>query len=405
MSQPLAVTPESVQIITRALDYWLAVVQALDGFPNQTFLAEQVNILRAVKLGMGAEATRGQALQLALATFPLVGNSGRWADWLPLFEAIYGRFCTIDREQYGRFLGRLGQLYRLDNRVDEALHVHQTAVAVIAPLPPGSPIACEIAFQLAEDYRRLAQFELAQQHALAAWHSANAARQNGAWHAISWRAAAANSLGLIHEALLQLEAAADWFSKAIQLWQNLNRPVELGRALSNLGNVLRQQEKAEEALLAFHQALNQLDKTTLWLEKMIVQYNTAVLHFSQAQYDQAERLLRDLHLEMGRQPDAHPSLYAHTCHSLGNTILKHGRLAEAEPFLRQSLPLWRTLGDDLNLGNSLATLAELLGAQHRLDEARALYREALALLANQRATPRGKNLYQEFLAAFAALNC
>ncbi len=400
MSLSLAAAPESVQITARALDYWRDVVHSLDGIPNQMFLAEQANILRAVKLGMGAEGTRGSALHLALAAFPLVVNSGFAADWLPLYEAVYGRFCAIDREQYGRFLGRLGQLYRLDNRVDEALRVHQTAVALIAPLPSDSLIACEIAFQLAEDYRRLAQLEPAKEHALAAWHCAHASEQSNAW-----RAAIANSLGLIHEALFQLEAAAEWFHTTIQLWQPTNRPVELGRAWSNLGNVLRQQQKPAEALLAFHQALSQLDKTSLWLEKLIVQYNTAVLHFSQKQYDQAEKLLRHLHLEMGSQPEAHPSLYAHVCHSLGNTLVKDGRLAEAEPYLRQSLPLWQALDDSLNRGNSLATLAELLTAQEKTEEACALYQEALALLANQRTTPRGDRLYQEFAAAFAALNC
>ncbi len=400
MSQPLPATPESVRFIARALDYWWDVVQALGDLPNQTFLAEQNNILRAVRLGLGAEETRQQALQLALTAFPLVANSGHWADWLPLYEAVYGRFCPIDREQYGRFLGRLGQMYRLNNRVNEALLVHQTAGAIIAALPPDGLIACEIAFQLAEDYRRLAQYDQAKQHALAAWHSANASQQSSAWCA-----AAANSLGLIHEALHQLEEAANWFNTAIQLWQTCNRPVELGRVLSNLGNVLRQQQKPANALVAFHRALNQLEKTALWLEKLIVQYNTAVLHFSQEQYSQAERLLQELHLEIGRQPDAHPSLYAHACHSLGNTILKQSRLADAEPYLRQSLPLWQALGDDLNRGNSLATLAELLNAQHQTEEACALYQEALALLANQRATRRGDSLYQEFSAAYAALNC
>ena len=80
-------------------------------------------------------------------------------------------------------------------------------------------------------------------------------------------------------------------------------------------------------------------------------------------------------------------------------------MAEAEPYLRQSLPLWQALDDSLNRGNSLATLAELLTAQEKTEEACALYQEALALLANQRTTPRGDRLYQEFAAAFAALNC
>ncbi|MFO7540330.1 MAG: tetratricopeptide repeat protein [Chloroflexota bacterium] len=392
-------SPESVPIVGYALDYWEGIVAEWNGFPNQTFMEEHNNILRAVKLGLGVENTRRQALHLALAAFPLVEKSSLWPVWLPLFEAVYHRFCDTDRALYGRFLGRLGQLYRLHNRLDEALTVHQEAAAIIAPLPTHSLPACEIAFQLAEDYRRKFQYDRAKQYALTAWEAATAARQSD-----TWRAAAANSLGLIYEALGQPDEAADWYTVSLGLWRPLQRPVESGRVFNNLGNVLRGQRKMDEALVAYHQALGHLAGTSIWLEKLVVQYNVAVIYFDQEQYEQAEKNFREAYAALSRQPDVHFILYASICYSLGAVIVKQERFAEAEPFFEESINVWRELGDDVSLANSLGGLADALAGQGKADNARQFYRQALALLANQRHIPRSEKLYQEFLAAYTSLN-
>jgi tetratricopeptide (TPR) repeat protein len=392
-------SPESVRIVGYALTYWADFVTQLNNSPNQEFLDEHNNILRAVKMGLGAAETRRPALQLALDAFFVVESGGLWPAWIPMFEAVYGRFCDVDRTLHARFLGRLGQLYRLHSRLDEALAIHQDAAALIAPLPADSLIACEIAFQLAEDHRRKFQYEQAKQYGQAAWEAAETAQQSDAW-----RAAVANSLGLIYEGSGKLEEAADWYTISLGLWRPLQRPVESGRALSNLGNVLQRQGKLDEALLTYHQALRQLEGASLWLEKLIVQYNIAVVYFYQEEYGAAEAILTDAHLTMGRQPEMHLVLYASICHSLGNVIVKQGRFAEAEAPLRQSAAAWQKLGDDLSLANCLGVLAEALTGQGQVDEACQLYRQAIGLAANRRDIPWGEKLYQEFSAAYAALS-
>jgi tetratricopeptide (TPR) repeat protein len=366
--------------------------------PRHEFLDEHNNILRAVKMGLGPAETRRPALQLALDAFLVVESGGLWPAWIPMFEAVYGRFCDIDRILHARFLGRLGQLYRLHSRLDEALAIHQEAAALIAPLPPDSLIACEIAFQLAEDYRRKFQYEQAKQYGRAAWDAAETAGQSDAW-----RAAVANSLGLIYEASGQLEKAAEWYTISLGLWRPLQRPVESGRALSNLGNVLQRQGKIDEALLTYHQALGQLEGASVWLEKLIVQYNIAVLYFYLENYGAAEAILIDAHVTMGRQPEMHLVLYASICHSLGSVTVKQGQFAEAEAPLRQSITAWQKLGDNLSLANSLGVLAEALTGQGQVDEACQSYRQAIDLAANQRDIPWGEELYQQFSAAHAAL--
>jgi tetratricopeptide (TPR) repeat protein len=389
---------EGVTIVGHALDYWAGVMADLDGF--QTFMEEHDNILRAVKMGLGAEATRRQALELALAAFLPVQNSGLWPVWIPLFEAIYGRFCDIDRTVHARFLSRLGQLYRLHNRVAEATAVHQEAAALMVPFPANSQLACEIFFQLAEDYRQQSQFNQAREYALAAWESAQAGHQSDAW-----RATSANSLGLIYQALDQLDEAVGWYTRAIDLWRPLQRPVELGRVLSNLGGALQGQGKLDEALLTYHQAQRQLENTPLWLEKLIVQYNIAVVYFYQESYALGEGILREAYLTIARQPDIHFILYAHICHSLGNVILQQKRYTEAESPLRESIAAWQKLGDMLNLANSLGALAKVLIGQDQFKGACDLYDHALAAVTSHRHIPRGDKLYQELCKARVALDC
>ena len=388
---------EGVAIVGHALDYWTGFVADLDGF--QTFMEEHDNILRAVKMGLGAETTRRQALELALAAFLPVQNSGLWPAWIPLYEAIYGRFCDIDRTLHARFLSRLGQLYRLHNRVAEATAVHQEAAALIEPLPNNSQITCEISFQLAEDYRQQSQFNQAKAHGLTAWESAQTAQQSNAW-----QATAANSLGLIHQSLEQLDEAVDWYTKAIDLWRPLPRPVELGRVLSNLGITLQGQGKLDEALLTYHQAQRQLENTPLWLEKLIVQYNIAVVYFYQEAYALGESILREAYATIARQPDIHFTLYAHICHSLGNMILRQKRYTEAESPFREAIAAWQKLGDNLNLAESLGALAKALIGQEQVKGACGLYDQALAAVASLRHIPRGDQLYQELQEARVALD-
>jgi tetratricopeptide (TPR) repeat protein len=389
---------ESLPIIRRALDYWLVFIQELKGSPDHSLLNEHDNILRAVKLGLGAEATRRQAMQLALAAFLPVESAGLWPAWTPLLEKIYGRFCDTDRTLYARFLGRLGQCYRLHSRLDEALVIHREAAALIAALPSDKLLICEIAFQLAESYRRKFQYEQARQQGLIAWEAAEAGQQSDAW-----RAAIASSLGLTCEALGQLDEAAHWYTTSVGLWRPLQRPVEFARAHSNLGNVLQRQGQMDDALLAYHQALRQLEGTSAWLEKLIVQYNIAVVYFYQQQYAAAEPVLREVYATLARQPDMHFVLYASICHSLGSVIAKQERFAETEPFFEESIAIWRKLGDDVSTANGLGGLAEALANQGQADAARHSYSQALALLANQRDIPWGEKLYPEFSAAYAAL--
>lgn len=67
---------ESLPIIRRALDYWLAFIQELKGSPDHRLVEEHDNILRAAKLGLGAEETRCQEMQLALPAFPPIESAG-----------------------------------------------------------------------------------------------------------------------------------------------------------------------------------------------------------------------------------------------------------------------------------------------------------------------------------------
>ena len=399
-------TDASAPIILAGLAYWRELLGRRKGLPEQTFRREHDNILRAASLGLGAAATRPAAIELALRAFPLAENGGQWGEWLPLFQAMgemleNGRSSPTDQETEAHCLLRLGQLQRLSHQYDTAIATHQAAAALVAHLPAANPLASGIQYQLGEDYRLRGDLAAARPYARTAWRLAKTLpsphHQQGA---------AANSLGLIAWASGELEEAAAWFTIAIPLWRELESWVELGRTLSNLGNVRQNQGALEEALIAYGQALAELGKTAAWVEVLKVEYNISVLHFVREEYAAAEQSLRAAYRSLsGQPPGSGVMLRAYVCHSLGSAILKQGRPAEAEPFLRQSLAAWATIGDELNRANSLGALGEALAGQGQRVAACASYGEAVDLLATRRETPRGEKLYQEFRAVGAALGC
>ena len=397
MSQP---RQDPAPIIAASLNYWSGWVEGLNHSPTPAFVQKHELILHAVKMGLGLTATRRAAVDLTLATFVAAYGSGGWADWRPIYEQINAAWNGPDDALRVRVLSRLGQCYCLSDQLERATAVHHEAETLAAQLPPDNLLACEIAFQLTEDYRRRAKYERAKEYALAAWRLV----ENDETQPV-WRATIANSLGLIDWATGAFVEADKWLTMAADCWRPLSRPVELGRTLSNLGVALEGRQKFDEALVVYRQAFTHLDGTAAWIDKLKVQYNIGVILFNKEEYEQAENIFREANAAIAQRLASGVMFRAYISHSLGNAISKQGRFSEAEPFLRQAINAWDVLGDKLNQGNSWAALAEALTGQAQTEAACAASRQALILLEAQRHIPRGERLYQEQLQAYQTLGC
>jgi tetratricopeptide (TPR) repeat protein len=398
MSQP---RQDPAPIIAASLNYWSGWVNGLNNLPTPAFAQKHELILYAVKMGLGLAATRRAAVDLTLATFLTVLSGGYWPAWQPVLETARAHaWPDLDPGQRIRLLSRLGQCYRLDGQFAQAAAIHHEAEELAAQSPDNNLLACEIAFQLAEDYRRQSEYAQAREHALNAWKRVKTNEEQK-----GWRASITNTIGLIDSATGQLDEADRWFVIAANLHRELSQPVELSRTLNNLGNVLQAQAKVDEALIIYQQALAQLADMDVLIEKLKVQYNIGVIYFDKEQYEKAETIFREANMLIAQQPSTGAIYRPYVFHSLGNAIYKQGRFGEAEPFLRQAVKEWQILGDQLNEGNSLGVLAGLLTGQGQIEAACSVYRQALALLAQQQTIPWGERLYKEYSQDYLALDC
>ena len=86
-------------------------------------------------------------------------------------------------------------------------------------------------------------------------------------------------------------------------------------------------------------------------------------------------------------------------HNLGNTLLALGILEEARLYLDQAIAFWEQADDDLELANSVGTLAEVYEADEAWQTAVATYDQALELLVNYPDHSWAKRLRQNFTEA------
>jgi tetratricopeptide (TPR) repeat protein len=179
------------------------------------------------------------------------------------------------------------------------------------------------------------------------------------------------------------ELAIEYFSKAIELQEELGLEKNLANSLNNLAELYREQGRYAEAEPLYHQAL-ELRKRLLGESHPDFANslnNLANLYNYQGRYSEAEPLyLQALELRKRLLGESHPDVAS----SLNNLAILHnyqGRYTEAEPLYLQALELRKRLLGESHPGvaQSLYNLAGLYYYQGRYAEAEPLYLQALEL--------------------------
>ncbi len=177
----------------------------------------------------------------------------------------------------------------------------------------------------------------------------------------------------------------------------------LATALNNLGLSCLYQMKLAAAEKPLRQALAIFEKAKGTDERIMAlcMDNLGLLYVQQARHAEAEPLLkRTLALvEKLNGPDSEE--VAHETWQLGSLYTKLGRFSEAEPHLRRAVQIRRKdpATSPSNLAVALGTLAMWAQDQRRNDEARALYRESIALMEKIKPEPSMLSFCRTHLAA------
>jgi tetratricopeptide (TPR) repeat protein len=205
-------------------------------------------------------------------------------------------------------------------------------------------------------------------------------------------------LGLLTKSQGQWEDAEQYLSYSVSLWREVGEPVYLANCLRLLGQVLVTQDKIDEALAVYHEALATLAGTENHLEKTRMFNDLGSLHWKQGNLDEAEQCFLKANSPLLRQ-SSDLIVQALVLSNLGTIYLAQGKLSEAQCSFQQSIAFGKNCDDKVQLANSLGGLAEVKVAKGERAEARVLYAEAQNFLRLYPQDAWGQKLQKEFSAA------
>ncbi|MCB8979268.1 MAG: tetratricopeptide repeat protein [Ardenticatenaceae bacterium] len=384
--------PDFIKSIRAGLGYWQKKTETMQAGQAMWLDGQRFNLNEAVVQGLRYPETWQDTAMLLLQTFDFSEWRGYWYEWTAVFEQALAAAPEKETEVYGRMQNRLGQLYRLGNRLPEAEAQHQAALALAQQLVNDDLLA--ITYGCLAEYHE-AQRDVGQTRtfAQAALDLAQIRPSVGRIAAFAHRI-----LGSIDEFVGNWPAAIEHYQQAIQIWRKLNNHVYLARTLYDLGSVYATTNKFDLAQQAYEEAGAILSPTNNVKDKAFVSLNLGVLYYRQKDWARAEAAFLQID-PMALREQNELDLLGKFYNNLGNVYLEMKRWDSAANYLALAIALFRERENALDLGNSLGTLASVYGQDGQQEAALPLYAEAIQLLLQFPESQWAQKLLREFGAA------
>jgi len=365
--------PDFINSLQASLAFWQKETGDLTPEQLARLDRRKRNLFRAVKMGLLWEETWRDTAVVAWQSFDFLEWRGLWQEWIPVLEKAIADAPPQEAGLKARLLNRLGQLYTKERRFAAAQDAHEEASALAAAADdPEAMIAAYLS--VAELLKNQHQYDMAELMVRQALLEIEWLDDNTRQLAFAY-----NTLGNIARLRGDWTIAERNLRQAVQLYRCLDEPVYLARRLNDLGIVLTNVGQYEQAETTFEEAANILTSINDESDRSHILINWGVLYYRQERWSEAETIFRRIDTlvlaqagEVGQQ--------AQTLNNLGNVLLKRGQWVEAAECLQKAIALWRQMGDEINLANSLGTLAELRVTQENQSEAVPLYEEAITIL-------------------------
>lgn len=383
--------PDYIGTIAASVKFWRAKAT---GHTEKSIIRldrDRQNLYRLVKEGMRLPETAPQTIQLCLDLFDLVERRGYWPEWIPILQKAIAT-QQADSATQVKLHNRLGQLNRLLGNFDEALNAHNTAAKLSEALHD-SQLQGETAYNFSRYFYQLRKFQEAQQQAQIALQKFELANADS-----KWKASIFNTIGCIAINQSERSKAEEYLLRSVKILDELGQDLLLVRSQSDLAIVYTQMQQYELARDYLEAAQKRLVGTLYDLDKAMLYINLGNLYFQEEKWFEAEKAFR--HAEKLLPPNT-PHIFYQTTNfnNLGNTLLKIGRLNEAQGYLAWAIKNWRKLKSDVSLANTLGTLAEVEVKLENRGKAIAHYEEAIGLLEANPDNPWGKRLLKKFRTA------
>jgi tetratricopeptide (TPR) repeat protein len=366
------VSHEFVASLHAGLTFWR---EQLDRRSIAELDLERHNLYRAVELGLSLPGTLAAAAEVAAATFNFILARGYRAEWLALMESAATGFPAEPTEARFWLLTRLGQLRRLNHRLQQSIDMHEQALDIARQI--GEPVlVAEGHYHLGRAQRDAHLSQQANEHLQKA---VEILEEVEAEYAQRLTGLVVNALGRVAYDQGQFGEARLYLERSVVIARALQRSYPLSERLLDLANLYRAIGLNEEALAAYEESLSLLPESQYPLDRLQVQHSIGALHFSCRDYAGAEQTFRGLDWAFLRET-GNLTEQAQLTNSLGNSVLYQQRYDEAAEILQQAVVLWQELGDDLELANSTGSVGEALAGMGAKEEAAEMFDRALRLL-------------------------
>ncbi len=388
--------PNFIQSIRAGLRYWQKKTESMEAGQAMWLDGQRFNLNEAVVQGLRYPETWQDTALLLLQTFDFSEWRGYWQEWTAVFEQALAAAPEKETVVYGRLQNRLGQLYRLGNRLPEAETQHKAALALAQQLANDDLLAIT--------YGCLAEYHLGQRDVDQTRAFAQAALDLAQTRPSLERIAAFAhlNLGKIEVFVGNWSAAINHFQQAIQTWRRLNNHVYLARTWHDLGNVYANSSQFGLAQQAYEEAAAILSPTNNVKDKAFVWLGLGVLYYRQEKWARAEVAFLGID-PVALQEQNEFELLASVYNNLGNVYLEMKRWDSATDYLNLAIKLFREIENQLELGNSLGTLASVYAQDGQQEAALPLYEEAIQLLRSFPESQWAQKLLREFGAAYEKL--
>ncbi len=366
-------TPQFTNSIASNVAYWRKRSEFLDVNTYRALNRDRQNIFKAIEFGLGLPETWLDTVELALGLFDYFEKQGYWREWLPTLERILRECPQENPALRARILDQLGLFYRHNRQLEKALALHLEEEKIGLQL--GDVERTAIArMQQSGDYWRMRQYDSAEKAAKAAlvgFHDCGAGPVR--------LANAIMMIGLVNQSRGALDVAEEWLLQAINHFRDAGATVGLARALLNLGNILENDNKPEQALVCYDEALSLLANTDNEVDKVRIEHSIGTLYFHQGDLEAAEAAFVRTNTPYMRRWGP---IYEHalTIMNLANIYLVQGRLPAAEQHWRNCINMWQQADSKLMLANSLGGLAETFVARGNIEQALPKFDQALAII-------------------------
>ena len=381
------VNPNFIESIQAGLNHWDQQLIETDSF--QAFELHQQNIYRIVQFGLELPETCPMAMAIALKCFDFVEQKGYWQEWLILLQkGIYILNCEETQIRFNALV-RLGQMYRLNHQFDQAIKVGCEA-EVLARDAGDDHWVAQVYYNFSEAYLAKHAYQRSESYGYKALELFDQYPS-----AEKWQASLFNLIGKSARVQGDLVSAKINLQKAIKLAEKLKLVLYQVRFLNNLSLTYQDEDDYIQAQDCLKQALDLLNNTPNELDKCLVHINLGLLFFRQEDWSRAEETFR-LANSPYLQKSSHFYYQALVANNIGNALLKQKKYKLAKSYLNRALGLWFKVQDDLELANSLGSLAEVCGCLGERDEARQLYAQAVELLLSFPENAWAKKLLNSF---------